>query len=155
VTRVHIQSILAAVALLAAVGWTVSAAADDVSPTAGVAAAPAARLRGIIGIDRSSVELGRSLWQSERRPGSLGRARRQGSGWGQIVFATGYPKKEILAPLFYLSNIHNFFLIKYGRSSSSIFINVLPHNSQRVMPCFSVTVPQPLQTLGGHLPFLT
>jgi uncharacterized protein (TIGR02246 family) len=33
---------LAAVALLAAVGWTVSAAADDASPAASVAAAPAA-----------------------------------------------------------------------------------------------------------------
>jgi uncharacterized protein (TIGR02246 family) len=42
VTRVHIQSILAAVALLAAVGWTVSAAADDASPAASVAATPAA-----------------------------------------------------------------------------------------------------------------
>jgi len=42
VTRVHIQSILAAVALLAAVGWTVSAAADDTSPAASVAATPAA-----------------------------------------------------------------------------------------------------------------
>jgi len=42
VTRVHIQSILAAVALLAAVGWTVSAAADDVGPAASVAATPAA-----------------------------------------------------------------------------------------------------------------
>ena len=41
-TRVHIQSILAAVALLAAVGWTVSAAADDASPAASVAATPAA-----------------------------------------------------------------------------------------------------------------
>ena len=42
VTRVHIKSILAAVALLAAVGWTVSAAADDASPAASVAATPAA-----------------------------------------------------------------------------------------------------------------
>src|ERR1700731_2571529 len=42
VRRVHIQSILAAVALLAAVGWTVSAAADDASPAAGVAATPSA-----------------------------------------------------------------------------------------------------------------
>jgi uncharacterized protein (TIGR02246 family) len=42
VTRVHIQSILAAVALLAAVGWTVSASAGDESPAASVAAAPAA-----------------------------------------------------------------------------------------------------------------
>ena len=42
VTRVHIQSILAAVALLAAVGWTVSAAADDAGPAASVAATPAA-----------------------------------------------------------------------------------------------------------------
>ena len=42
VTRVHIQSILAAVALLAAVGWTVSAAAADASPAASVAATPAA-----------------------------------------------------------------------------------------------------------------
>jgi len=42
VTRVHIKSILAAVALLAAVGWTVSAAAADASPAASVAATPAA-----------------------------------------------------------------------------------------------------------------
>jgi len=42
VSRVHIQSILAAVALLTAVGWTVSAAADDASPAASVAATPAA-----------------------------------------------------------------------------------------------------------------
>ena len=42
VTRVHIQSILATVALLAAVGWTVSAAADDASPAASVVATPAA-----------------------------------------------------------------------------------------------------------------
>ena len=43
VTRVHIQSILAAVALLAAVGWTVSAAADDAGAAASVVAAtPAA-----------------------------------------------------------------------------------------------------------------
>ena len=41
VTRVHIQSILAAVALLAAVGWTISAAADDASQAASVAATPA------------------------------------------------------------------------------------------------------------------
>jgi uncharacterized protein (TIGR02246 family) len=42
VIRVHIQSMSAAVALLAAVGWTVSAAADDASPSASVAATPAA-----------------------------------------------------------------------------------------------------------------
>jgi uncharacterized protein (TIGR02246 family) len=42
VRRVHIQSILAAVALLAAVGWTVSAAADNAGPAASVAATPAA-----------------------------------------------------------------------------------------------------------------
>jgi ketosteroid isomerase-like protein len=42
VRRVHTQSILAAVALLAAGGWTVSAAADDASPAASVAATPAA-----------------------------------------------------------------------------------------------------------------
>jgi uncharacterized protein (TIGR02246 family) len=42
VTSVHIQSMLAAVALLAAVGWTVSAAADDASPAARVAATPTA-----------------------------------------------------------------------------------------------------------------
>jgi uncharacterized protein (TIGR02246 family) len=42
VTRVHIQSILAAGALLAAVGWSGSAAADDASPAASVAATPAA-----------------------------------------------------------------------------------------------------------------
>jgi uncharacterized protein (TIGR02246 family) len=42
VTRVHMQSILMAVALLAAVGWTVSAAADDASPAAGLAATLAA-----------------------------------------------------------------------------------------------------------------
>jgi ketosteroid isomerase-like protein len=42
VTRVHIKSILAAVTLLAAVGWAVSAAAADASPAASVAATPAA-----------------------------------------------------------------------------------------------------------------
>jgi uncharacterized protein (TIGR02246 family) len=42
VTRVHVQPILAAVALLAAVGCTITAAAEDASPAASVAATPAA-----------------------------------------------------------------------------------------------------------------
>jgi uncharacterized protein (TIGR02246 family) len=42
VARVHIKSAWAAVALLAAVGWTASAVAGDESPAASVAAIPAA-----------------------------------------------------------------------------------------------------------------
>jgi uncharacterized protein (TIGR02246 family) len=48
--RVHIKSTLAAAVLLAAAGWTVSAAAGDESPAASVAAVPAADKAAITGV---------------------------------------------------------------------------------------------------------
>jgi ketosteroid isomerase-like protein len=50
VSRVRIQSILTTVALLAAVGRTDSAAADDARPTVSVASAPAADKVAITGV---------------------------------------------------------------------------------------------------------
>jgi uncharacterized protein (TIGR02246 family) len=86
--RVHIKSTLAAAVLLAAAGWTASAAASDKSPTASVAAIPAADKAAItsvlsayeMALNASDIEAIRRLYTEDVvvmrpfRPSVVGKA---------------------------------------------------------------------------------